>query len=56
MASGGVPRIGTPAACNLAARFSGVCPPNCTITPMQFARGLLPLDDIQHILQVNGSK
>ena len=28
-----VPMIGTPALLSARARFSGVCPPNCTITP-----------------------
>src|SRR5882762_8978321 len=31
--SGEVPMIGTPAAFRGSARFRGVCPPNCTITP-----------------------
>ena len=33
MASGVVPRILTPYFFRSAARFSGVCPPNCAITP-----------------------
>ena len=39
MASGVVPRIGTPAFSSASASFSGVCPPNCTITPFS-----VPLD------------
>ncbi len=26
--------MGTPASCSVCASFSGVCPPNCTITPI----------------------
>jgi len=33
IASGEVPRIGTPASSSGRASFSGVCPPNWTITP-----------------------
>ena len=33
MASGEVPRMGTPAASSAAANLSGVWPPNCTMTP-----------------------
>ena len=32
--SGDVPRIGMPASSSALASFSGVCPPNCTITPI----------------------
>ena len=42
-------------ACGLGAPapdFSGVCPPNCTITPVR----LLDVGDVQHVLEVNGSK
>ena len=35
---GDVPKIGTPAASSAAARLSGVCPPNCTITPIGCSR------------------
>ncbi len=35
--SGDVPMIGTPASCRRIARFRGVCPPNCTITPSGFS-------------------
>ncbi len=31
-----VPMIGAPAASRPRARFSGVCPPNCTISPFGF--------------------
>ena len=34
---GEVPMIGTPASSSPFARFSGVCPPNCTITPHGFS-------------------
>ena len=34
MASGEVPRIGTPASSSALASFSGVWPPNCTMTPL----------------------
>ena len=44
---GEVPRIGTPAASSPAARLSGVCPPNCTITPSGRSRS----DHVQHVLQ-----
>ena len=37
MASGEVPRIGTPARISGTARFSGVWPPNCTMTPSGFS-------------------
>src|SRR3546814_7324953 len=33
IACGDVPRIGIPSASSARARLSGVCPPNCTITP-----------------------
>jgi hypothetical protein len=33
-----VPMIGTPAVSSAFARFSGVCPPNWTITPSGFIR------------------
>jgi hypothetical protein len=33
IASGEVPRIGTSAFSSASASLSGVCPPNCTITP-----------------------
>jgi hypothetical protein len=33
IASGVVPRIGTPASSSACDSFSGVCPPNCTMTP-----------------------
>ena len=38
--------IGTPAASSALARLSGVCPPNCTITPV----GLHPVADVEHVL------
>ncbi len=50
MASGEVPRIGTSAASSARASFSGVWPPNCTMTPASVP--LLPLggDDLEHVL------
>ena len=41
-----VPMIGTPALLSARARFSGVCPPNCTITPS----GSIAVADVQHVL------
>jgi hypothetical protein len=38
MASGEVPRIGMPASSSACASLSGVCPPNCTITPFNVRR------------------
>ena len=37
MASGEVPMIGTPAVSRGTASFSGVCPPNWTMTPSGFS-------------------
>ena len=37
IASGGVPRIGTPACSSATASLRGVCPPNWTITPSGFS-------------------
>ena len=45
--SGVVPMIGTPFASRSRASLSGVCPPNCTITPER----LLDRDDLEHVLQ-----
>jgi hypothetical protein len=41
IASGGVPKIGTPAFSSATASFSGVCPPNCTITPKGCSRSTI---------------
>ena len=41
MESGEVPMIGTPAASSARASFSGVWPPNCTITPTGFSRSTI---------------
>ena len=49
MASGEVPRIGTFASSSVLASLSGVCPPNCTITPAA-CLALLGLDDLEHVL------
>ena len=51
MASGVVPRIGMPASCSAFASFSGVCPPNCTITPCSVPLVLLDAQDFQHVFQ-----
>ena len=37
MLRGEVPMMGTPRSLRAAARFSGVCPPNCTMTPSGFS-------------------
>ncbi len=39
--------MGTPASASGTARFSGVCPPNCTMTPSGFSR----LDDVEHVFE-----
>ena len=41
MASGEVPMMGTPRLASGPARFSGVWPPNCTITPSGFSRSMM---------------
>ena len=38
--SGVVPSIFTPALLSFIASFSGVCPPNCTITPYGFSASI----------------
>ena len=48
--SGEVPRIGMPAFSSASASFSGVWPPNWTMTPTQLARRLLGAQDLQHVL------
>ena len=50
IASGEVPRIGISARSNAAASFSGVCPPNCTMTPSKVPRALLDAHDLEHVL------
>ncbi len=50
MASGEVPRIGMPAASSAAASFSGVWPPNCTMTPSSVPRALLDPHQLDHVL------
>ena len=52
MASGEVPRMVTPSFHRLRARFSGVWPPNCTITPT----GLSVLTTCSTSSNVRGSK
>ncbi len=47
IASGEVPMIGTPAFSSPRARFSGVWPPNWTITPSGFSA----FHDVEHVLQ-----
>ena len=47
IASGDVPRIGTPARSSGTASLSGVWPPNCTITPSGFS----VRDDLEHVLE-----
>ena len=47
IASGDVPRIGTPAASRSRVSLSGVCPPSCTITPSGCSR----CDDLEHVLE-----
>ena len=47
IASGGVPRIGTPARASGTASLSGVCPPNWTITPSGFSRSTIA----HHVLE-----
>ena len=47
MDSGLVPMIGTPASSSARASFSGVWPPNWTMTPF----GLLQLDDLHDVLE-----
>jgi len=41
MLPGEVPMMGAPAASRRWARFSGVCPPNCTMTPFGFTRSMM---------------
>ena len=48
--SGEVPRIGMPAFSSASASFSGVWPPNCTMTPSSSPAGLLGAQDLQHVL------
>ena len=50
MASGEVPRIGTPASSSGSASFSGVWPPNCTMTPCSVPLRALGVDDLEHVL------
>ena len=50
MASGEVPRIGMPAASSARASFSGVWPPNWTITPSTSPLALLDPDQLEHVL------
>ena len=50
MASGVVPRIGTPASSSGWASFSGVWPPNWTITPSSSPLDCLDGDQLQHVL------
>jgi hypothetical protein len=45
--SGLVPMIGTPLASRSRASFSGVWPPNCTMTPTGFST----CDDLEHVFQ-----
>jgi len=52
IASGEVPRIGTPASRSGTASFSGVCPPNCTITPSGRSRSTM----LRTSSSVSGSK
>ena len=52
IASGEVPRIGTPACSSGTASLSGVCPPNCTITPSGFSRSTIAITSSN----VSGSK
>jgi len=56
MASGEVPRIGTLAASRARASFSGVWPPNCTITPckLPFCRSVSMISSTSS--DVSGSK
>ncbi len=49
MLSGEVPMMGTPAAFSGSARFSGVCPPNCTITPIGSAARRFVLVHRHHV-------
>ena len=49
--SGDVPRIGMPAFSSASASFSGVWPPNCTMTPRSSPVGLLGAQDLQHVLR-----
>ena len=49
--SGEVPRIGMPAFSSASASFSGVWPPNCTMTPRSSPAGLLGAQDLQHVLR-----
>jgi hypothetical protein len=49
--SGEVPRIGMPAFSSASASFSGVWPPNWTMTPCKRAGGLLGAQDLQHVLR-----
>jgi hypothetical protein len=51
-----VPRIGAPSASSSGcASFSGVWPPNCTITPCTVPRDF-SVDDLEHVFGVSGSK
>ena len=50
MASGVVPRIGTPASSSGWASFSGVWPPNWTMTPSSSPLRLLDGDQLEHVL------
>jgi hypothetical protein len=52
IASGEVPRIGTPARCSGTASLSGVWPPNCTMTP----KGCSLSTTFSTSSSVNGSK
>ena len=47
---GDVPRIGTPAFSSGSASFSGVWPPNCTMTPLSVPLDCSTCDDLQHVL------
>ena len=47
MLSGSVPIIGTPSRFSGSASVSGVCPPNCTITPSGFSVS----HDVQHVFE-----
>ena len=51
IASGLVPRIGTPAASRPFASPRAVCPPSCTTTPTSSPRLRLGVDDLEHVLE-----
>jgi hypothetical protein len=47
---GDFPRMGISARSNASASFSGVCPPNCTMTPCNCPARTFRLDDLEHVL------